>query len=71
MLDFRLEDWLPYWLSAGDVIAGLAALAVLLLFVAVWQALRGRGAFDRRLARIALQREGLREAVLGAGDVDA
>ena len=64
--NFRPEDWLPYWLSVDELIAGLAALAVLVAFVAVWHALRGREAFDRRFARIALQREGLREAVLGA-----
>ena len=54
--DFRLEDWLPYWLSADDLIAGLAALAVLVALVAIWQALRGPDAFDRRFARIATQR---------------
>jgi hypothetical protein len=27
--DFRLEAWLPYWLSADDLIAGLAAMAIL------------------------------------------
>ncbi len=64
--NFRLEDWLPYWLSADDLIAALASLAVLIAFVAVCHSLRGREAFDRRFARIALQREGLREAVLGA-----
>ena len=63
--DFRLEDWLPYWLSADDLIAGLAALAVLVALVAIWQALRGPDAFDRRFARIAMQRQGLREAALG------
>ena len=39
--DFRLEDWLPYWISADDLIAALAALAMLVAFVAVYQALRG------------------------------
>jgi tight adherence protein C len=62
--DFRLEDWLPYWLSVDDLIAGLASLAVLVAFVAVWQALRGREAFDRRFARIATQRLSLRQAAL-------
>ena len=63
--DFRLEDWLPYWLSADELIAGLASLAVLVAFVAVWQALRGQsGAFERRFARIAAQRESLRQAAL-------
>src|SRR4051812_47001167 len=63
--DFRLEDWLPYWLSANDLIAGLAALAVLVALVAVWQALRGPDAFDRRFARVAMQRHSLREAAVG------
>ena len=30
--DFRLEDWLPYWLSPNDLIAFLAAGAVLVAF---------------------------------------
>ena len=55
--DFRLEAWLPYWLSVDDLIAVLAALAVLVAFVAVWQALRGRKPFERRFARIAQHRE--------------
>jgi tight adherence protein C len=62
--DFRLEDWLPYWLSADDLIAGLASLAVLVALVAVWQALRGHNAFERRFARIAMQRQNLREAAV-------
>jgi tight adherence protein C len=64
--NFRLEDWLPYWLSADDLIAALAALAAFVAFVAIWQALRGRGAFERRLARVARQRQDLRQAALGA-----
>jgi tight adherence protein C len=64
--DFRLEDWLPYWLSADELIAGLAALAVLVAFVAVWQALRGREAFERRFARIAQHRRNLRQAATEA-----
>jgi tight adherence protein C len=63
--DFRLEAWLPYWLSADDSIAALAGLAVLVALVAIWQALRGPDAFDRRFARIAMQRYGLREAAIG------
>jgi tight adherence protein C len=62
--DFRLEDWLPYWLSADDLIAGLAALAMLVALVAIWQALRGHNAFERRFARIAMQRQNLREAAV-------
>src|SRR4051794_40345288 len=63
--DFRLEAWLPYWLSVDDLIAALAALAVLVALVAIWLALRGPDAFDRRFARIAMQRHGLREAAIG------
>jgi tight adherence protein C len=62
--DFRLEDWLPYWLSVDDLIAFLAALAVLVAFAAVWQALRGRKAFERRFARIAQHRRNLRQAAI-------
>ncbi len=58
--DFRLEDWLPYWLSPSDLIALLAATAVLIAFLAVWQALRGSNPFERRYTKIALRREGLR-----------
>jgi tight adherence protein C len=62
--DFRLEDWLPYWLSADDLIAGLAAVAVLIAVLAMWQALRGRNPFERRYSQIAHRRESLRHAVL-------
>ncbi len=63
--DFRLEDWLPYWLSTDDLIAGLAALAVLVaVFLAIWQALRPSNPFDRRYAQIMQRREGLRQSAL-------
>ncbi|MGD9615969.1 MAG: type II secretion system F family protein [Alphaproteobacteria bacterium] len=62
--DFRLQDWLPYWLGADDLIAGLAALAMLVAAIAVWQALRGPNAFERRFAAIAATRQGLRQAAL-------
>ena len=62
--DFKLEDWLPYWISAGDLIAALAALAVLIAFLAIWQALRPTNPFDRRYAQITQRREGLRQAML-------
>jgi len=62
--DFRLEDWLPYWLSADDLIAGLAALAVLITALAIWQALRARNPFERRYSQIAQRRENLRAAVV-------
>jgi tight adherence protein C len=62
--DFKLEDWLPYWLSADELIAGLAALAVLIACLAVWQALQGRDPFERRYSQISQRREGLRHAAL-------
>jgi len=63
--DFKLDEWLPYWLSANDLIAGLAALAVLVAFLAIWQALRPANPFDRRYTQIVQRREGLRQAALG------
>ena len=64
--DFRLEDWLPYWLSADELIAALAAVAVLVACIAVWQALRTRNPFERRFAKISEQREKLRRSALDA-----
>ena len=46
--DFKFEEWLPYWISPDQVIAGLASLAVLVACLAVFQALRGRNPFERR-----------------------
>jgi tight adherence protein C len=63
--DFKLEDWLPAWLSPDQFISGLAAIAVLLAFLAVWQAMRGRDPFARRYSQIVQRREGLREVALG------
>ena len=62
--DFRPEDWLPLWLSADDLIAALAALAILVAWLAVWPTLRGGDPFDRRFALIARRREDLRQAAL-------
>src|SRR5579863_9788713 len=62
--DFRPEDWLPYWIQPNDLIAALAALAVLIAFLAVWQALRGSNPFERRYAQIMLRRENLRQAAI-------
>jgi tight adherence protein C len=62
--DFNLQDWLPFWLNAGDLIAALAALAVLVAFLAIWQALRPSSPFDRRYSQILQRREGLRQQAL-------
>lgn len=62
--DFRLEDWLPYWLGPNDLIAGLAGAAVLLVFLAVWQALRARDPYARRYDQVLQRRENLRVVAL-------
>src|SRR5713226_8423788 len=62
--DFKLEDWLPYWISPNDLIALLAALAVLVTFFAIWQALRTPDPFERRFSQVAQRKEGLRQEVL-------
>jgi tight adherence protein C len=62
--DFKLEDWLPYWISPNDLIAVLAALAVLVACLAIWQALRAPDPFERRFSQVAQRKEGLRQEVL-------
>jgi tight adherence protein C len=62
--DFKLEDWLPYWLTPNDLISSLAALAVLIAFLAVWQALRGPDPFTRRYSQVVQRRETLRQAAV-------
>ena len=62
--DFRLEDWLPYWIHPNDLIAFLSALAVLIAFLAIWQALRGSNPFERRYVQIMQRRENLRQAAI-------
>jgi tight adherence protein C len=62
--DFKFEDWLPYWLSPNDLIAFLAALAVLVAFLAVWQALRPQDPFTRRYLQVVQRRETLRQQMV-------
>jgi len=62
--DFKLEDWLPYWLDPNDLIAFLAAVAMLVAFLAVWQALRAQDPFSRRFVQVARRRENLRQEAL-------
>ena len=62
--DFKLEDWLPVWINANDAIAVLAALAVLVAFMAIWQALRGPDPFTRRVSQVAQRRVSLRHQAL-------
>src|SRR5439155_22931645 len=58
------EDWLPYWLSPNDLIGLLAGFAVLIAFLALWQALSGRDPFARRYLEILQRRESLRREML-------
>jgi tight adherence protein C len=65
--DFRLADWLPYWLGVDDLIGALAALAVLVAMIGVYNALRSHNPFERRFAAIAQRKESLRRAALDSG----
>jgi tight adherence protein C len=62
--DFKLEDWLPYWINPNDFLAVLAALAVLVAFLAIWQALRAPDPFARRYTQVMHRRDGLRQEML-------
>jgi tight adherence protein C len=62
--DFRLEDWLPHWLSPDLFIASLTALAVFVVFLAIWQALLPATPFDRRYSQVLQRREGLRQTAI-------
>jgi tight adherence protein C len=67
VVDFKLAEWLPYWLAADDLIGGLAALAVLVALIALYNALRANNPFERRFAQIAQRKESLRRAALDSG----
>jgi tight adherence protein C len=61
-----LRAWLPTGAALDDLIAALAALAMLASLVAVWQALRPHTSFERRLAQIIERRASLRRSALAA-----
>jgi tight adherence protein C len=61
---FDFDRYLPYGVSVADVIALLAALAVLAGVFAVWNALRASSPFERRFADIAHRKESLRQSAL-------
>ncbi|HTV44562.1 MAG TPA: type II secretion system F family protein [Stellaceae bacterium] len=62
--DVELARWLPAGIGLDDLIAGLASLAVLATCIAMWQAVRPRNAFERRLAEITRRKESLRRQAL-------
>jgi tight adherence protein C len=64
--DFEPVRWLPASIGLDDAITMLAALAVLTMFVALWQAFRPKDAFERRLQHVVERRETMRRAALAA-----
>jgi tight adherence protein C len=64
--DLDLARWLPAGVGLDDAIAILAAVAVLTMCVALWQTLRPKDAFERRLQEIIERRETMRRAALAA-----
>ncbi len=62
--DLDIGRWLPSGVGTNDVIAGLAALAVLTAILAMWQTLRPKDRVERRLEQIAERRETMRREAL-------
>jgi tight adherence protein C len=63
---FQIERWLPNGVTVADLISLLAALATLMAFLAIWNALRSTSAYDRRFAQIAQRKESLRRAMMSS-----
>ena len=64
--DLYIAHWLPAGFGLDDAIAGLAALAVLTMLAATWNALRPKNAFERRLEQVVERKETLRRQALSA-----
>jgi tight adherence protein C len=64
--DLDPARWLPSGVGLDDAIAALAALAVMTTCLALWQALRPRDAFERRLQQVVERRETMRRAALAS-----
>jgi tight adherence protein C len=62
--DFQIADWLPPGVQLDDAIVALASLAVLAMFIALWQTLRPNNPFERRLEQIVQRKESLRQTAL-------
>jgi tight adherence protein C len=62
--DLQIEDWLPFGLGLDDAIVTLAALAVLVTVLALWQVMRPNTSFERRLDQIVEGKERLRQNLL-------
>ena len=64
--DLRFAGWLPAGVGLDDAIAALAALAVAASVLAMWQMLRPKNAFERRLEQVVERKESLRREALAA-----
>ena len=62
--DFRIAEWLPFGVALDDAIVVVATLAVLAVFVAIWQVLRPSTSFERRVEQIVQGKERLRQNLL-------
>jgi tight adherence protein C len=62
----NVTGWLPAGIGLDDVISVLAALATLVTLLALWQALRPKDAFERRIAQIIERREAMRRQAVSA-----
>ena len=62
--DLDIADWLPAGVGLDNAIAVLAALAVLATLLAMWQVLRPKNAFERRLEQVVQRKETLRQSAL-------
>ena len=62
--ELQITKWLPFGMALEDVIVMLASLAVLAAFLAMWQVLRPKNAFERRLEQIIAGKERLRQDLL-------
>jgi tight adherence protein C len=62
--DFQIADWLPPGVGLDDAIVVLATLAVLAMFLAMWQAFRPNSSFERRVEQIVQRKETLRQNAL-------
>jgi len=62
--DLRIAGWLPAGVGLDDAISAIAAMAVGASVIAMWQVLRPRNAFERRLEQIIERKEALRRGAM-------
>jgi tight adherence protein C len=64
--DLDITRWLPPGVKLNDAIAGLAALATLAILIVLWQALRPKDVFQRRIEQIVARKEAMRRRRISA-----